>query len=343
MAAPMLHGDLNQREVHAGFRHERRARRGFTLLEVLVAAAVLSVLLVLLLGVISSASRVTREATQSISAFQNARAAFDLMVANLGQATLGTYWDYDDINNPQRYLRRSQLHFLIGEAGQGDLPGTAGTGQAVAFQLPAGRTEDNARFRGLTNLLNAVGYFVDYGPETNLPSPFPQGSRNFRYRLMQALEPTELLGVYGSSTAGAWLTGLNNPANQIPIADNIIHLTIWPRLSPVVDPEGEALTSNFAYNSLTGADTDPQPANAHQLPPVLQVTMVALAEDSAARVCINSTQPSEIQSALNGLFTSSSQSRFEADIDELESRLAADGLAFQVFTALVPIRESRVP
>jgi uncharacterized protein (TIGR02599 family) len=322
------------REIACG----RRAG-GFTILELLVATAVMSLVLVLLLTVIGQAGSVTRGATEKISAFQGARSAFQRMEETLGQATLAGYWDYDNPVNPSRYLRKSDLHFVVGGAGTGVFPGTAGTGQAVFFQFPGGRT-GRGHLEGLVDMLNACGYFIVYGDD-GWPAPFPSGGGTYRYRLMQSQQSAEELGVLDRSGGDlAWISGL--AAEAAPIADNVIYLMVWPRRSPVEDVEGGDLTGDFSYDTRTGAFDDPQPETGHQLPPVVQLTIVALDEASAARVCTTSSPPAVVSGAFAGLFENASQTQFELDLATLESRLAGANLGFRVFTTLVPIRESKM-
>lgn len=326
----------------------RGDRDGFTLLEVLVAAAVLAMMLTLVLGVIGQTGDITRRASAKITSFQEARAGFETMSQNLSQATINSYWNFDDPVTPTRYRRYSELHFVVGESGVAPFPGTPGTGQAVAFQAPAGLTANAAEFGRLGLLLNAAGYFVEYGAEPPLPSPFPPSSMpRHRYRLMQAVQPAESLAVYNTNNSMAWISGLTGSGSQVePVAENIVHLILWPRYAPMEDPEGTRLTGGFggqfAYDSRSGEGDNPQPVHAHQLPPVLQVTMVAIDEPSAARLCTEATPPPQIVSAFNGLFQSASQESFDNDMQTLEKRLAETGVNFRVFTTLVPLRESKM-
>jgi uncharacterized protein (TIGR02599 family) len=307
-------------------------------LEVLVSTVVFALILSMLLGVISQTSTVTKSASQKISAFQGARAAFDLMARNVSQATLSAYWDYDQIPSPTRYLRKSELHFMIGNAGSPPFPGTPGTGQAMFFQAPAGVTGDPAAYGGLETLLNAMGYFVDYRDQKSLPAPFPPPAPVYRFRLMHAVQPTEDLNVYNNTTGTAWIANVGDSASSI--ADNVICLIIWPRRSPEDDPSGLALASNFAYDSRAGALDNPQPETANQLPPTLQLTIVAMDEASAARFCVSSTPPAEITNSLSNLFLSAD--KYAEDLTTLEGRLAANRINFRTFTQTVPIRESKM-
>jgi uncharacterized protein (TIGR02599 family) len=330
---------------------------GFTLLETMVASAVFVMMLVLVFSAVSGASAVTRRASEKISAYQSARTGFDLITETLAQATLNSYWDYVNSSGvfraggtaasaasftPAAYARRSELHFLVGRAGSSPFPGTPGTGQAVCFQAPTGITT-STDYAGLNRLLNSYGFYVQYAPVAGLPSPFPSATPVYRYQLFQAVASAENFAVYGSTSGNAWVSTLTGSDALIaPIANNIVYLAIWPRKSPGEDLNGAALSSNYAYDSRAGTTFPNQAETQHQLPPVVQVTMVAIDEAGAQRLCISSSPPAEIANAFNGLFQNSRQKDFQDDIAELESRLSALNIGYRVFTAQIPLRESKM-
>jgi len=310
----------------------------FTILEVLVASAVFIMLLGLLMSTISQTSTVTRRATEKVSAFQGARSAFELLTSKLSQATMNSYWDYDSPTTPTKYIRKSELHFIVGPAGQDSLPGTSGTGQAVFFQAPGGVTGD-ATYSGMDNLLNAFGYYIDYKEESGLAFQ-TTAATTYRYRLMRSVVNTEDLRVYtDNSTSGStWISGNNSAV----VAENIVYMAIWPRKATSEDSAGNALTTTFAYNSRLNVTSSPQPDTANQLPPTVQVTLVAIDETSAQRFCTSSSAPTQISSAFSGLFTTSSVSQFESDLETLAQQMTANGVTFRVFTTIVPMRESKM-
>lgn len=331
----------------------RPCRGAFTVLETLVAATVLVLMLSLVFGAISGTSAVTRRAGDKISSFQSARTGFDILTETLSQATINSYWDYVDSGGnfltstnaatfvPARYARQSDLHFLIGEAGTGDFPGTAGTGQAVCFQAPTGLS-GSAGFQGLNRLLNTYGFYVEYGEVDALPSPpFNPSPEVYRYRLMQAVVEAEDFAVYERNSGSDWLDGLED-ARQATIAENIVFLAVWPRKSPGDDEQGDELSGNFSYDSRDGVSANPQPESAHQLPPVVQITMVALDEATAKRVCVDSSVPTVVSSVFAGLFTQSNQDQFEEDLAEMQKRMGEANLGYRVFTGQIPLRESKM-
>ncbi|MDX6765328.1 MAG: prepilin-type N-terminal cleavage/methylation domain-containing protein [Candidatus Methylacidiphilales bacterium] len=316
----------------------RSEASAFTLVEMMVAVTVLVLLLTMLLGVISQTSKVTRWASEKVSAFQGARAAFDLMVRNVSQATLNAYWDYDQLPSPTRYLRKSELHFLVGQAGVAPFPGTVNSGHVLFFQAPSGVTHDLTNYGGLETLLNAIGYYVEYRARETLPPPFPAQTPVYRYFLMQAVQPSEELKVYDHATGDTWIQDVADTA--APIAENVICLIVWPRRSPEDDPAGLALTTNYAYDSRLNVSSNPQPQTANQLPPTVQLTIVALDETSAARLCLNATPPGEISNTLTNLFLD--PAKYAADLTTLESSLSANNIKFRTFNMTVPIRESKM-
>jgi uncharacterized protein (TIGR02599 family) len=322
---------------------QAHSRAGFTILELMVAIAVLGLLLGILISLLSATSSVTQQATEKISAFQGARRAFQIISSVVSQATLNSYWDYDDPVRPSRYVRKSHLHFLVGPAGQSSFPGTPGTGQAILFQAPLGRTLDTPNYGGMEDLLNAGAFFVRYGADDPLPSPpFPPSTTTkYRYQLMQAVQPTEKLDVYDDTTNSAWINGITSDL-VAPIAENVILLIAWPRMAPQDDAAGSMLTATFSYDSRLNATSDPQPVTAHQLPPTVQFLMVAIDEVSAARYCVDSTPPAKISGLSSGLFQTSDETAFANDLEELRRRLGASGLKYRIFTSTVPIRESKM-
>ena len=318
-------------------------RKGFTLVEMLVAITVLVILLGILFTITNTVAKTVVNASVKIDTFAAARSAFDVMSQRLSQATLNTYWDYDNPIAPTVYYRQSDLQFLVRQNQQNNTGGTySGYGQEVYFSTPCMYSADST-LRSTDGLLNACAFFVTYGPDTNFRPGTLSSSTRYRYRLMQGLEPTENLATYSGWTAtptgtttGAWTSYWNGQAtywnthawinntignpgtgtpntNDTPLVNNVIALIIWPRLSPVDDPTGNVLTRNYTYDSQgaesTLAASGTQPKTSNQLPPTVQITMIVISETSAARIDTHSaTPPSVIENALKNKFNGSSTS-----------------------------------
>lgn len=307
--------------------------RGFTIVELLVAVTLLAVILAFVLSSVSSVSGLWRRSSDKIKSFQEARLAFDMITRSLSQATLNAYLDYDNLTNASRYLRKADLKFLSAQAGMDGIPGTPGTGQAFFFQAPLGYSTntDNA---SLDALLNTCGFFVAFGTNASFPTHVPSANNLSRYRLMQLLVPAEENEVY-TAAGNTWFTRWLDQTR--PVADNIIALIIRPQ-----DPAGQTNDSpndSYFYDSTRDAGLNPQPVTANQLPPVMQVTMVAIDEASARRLDQGSSEPTAIASALTGKFFD--PSRFDTDLKALETELAAGRVNYRVFNSAVPIRESK--
>ncbi|RYD84734.1 MAG: prepilin-type N-terminal cleavage/methylation domain-containing protein, partial [Verrucomicrobiaceae bacterium] len=134
----------------------RPIRDAFTLVELMVSMAVISLVMVILLSTVDQTQRIWKRSTNKISQFQAARSAFDSLTRNLSQATLNTYYgvEYDPLGNPRGYHRESELHFVSGKAAQPKLLGgdeSIHPTHAIFFQAPLGissQTEDSASGAG---------------------------------------------------------------------------------------------------------------------------------------------------------------------------------------------------
>ncbi len=304
----------------------------FSLIELLVGMAIFALILTLLLAVIGQTSSTWRSARNQIDSFQSARFAFNLVTSTLSQATLNVYGDYDNPATPAAYIRNSNLHFLI-EGPQGS---DFGQGNSIFFQAKLGKA--GSAYDGMESLLNAVGYYVTYGKDPNLP-PFLSALDRNRFRLLQYLEPSENLTVY-ATTDGQWFKN-NLSANSTVIAENIIFALFWPRLSEQEESSGSTLTANFRYDSRLNATAVPQPVTANQPPPLVMVTLVAIDEEVANRLSNSASPPPEITSCLSGLFNQSTPEKYAQDLATLESRLNNARIGYRLFTSTVPIRESK--
>ncbi len=328
-------------ESNKGLKSRSTSQSSFTLIEVLVAMAIFIILLAILFTIINQVANVMRQSTRQIEAFQSARLGFDLMTHSVGQATLNTYLDYDSSLFPTNYLRKSDLDFVITAAGStvpsGTVPGTAGAGQGIFFQAPLNYVTNVSSYSGLEALLNTDGFYISFTTNIGVPSYVKNASNPYRYRLMQMLVPSENNEIY-TATGDAWFTDPNLQNYGVPVADNIIALIVRPQ-DPSTSPPTD-ITSDYSYDADSNATVYPQAPTAKQLPPVLQVTMVAIDEASAKRLATgSSTPPTVISTALSGKFLTSAN--YLTDLALLEQQLTAAHIVYKVFTSNVPIRESK--
>lgn len=314
----------------------------FTLVEILAAISVLFLLLTLLMTVINSVSTTIRRTSTTIDSAAISRTGFDLLTQKLGQATLNTYWDYDDVSAPTVYRRQSDLHFLIQQNTQ-----NPAMGQEIYFVAPESYATTGP-LQSTSGLLNACSFFVEYsGNEGYRPGALGDANQRYRYRLVHGIQPTEALGVYTSTTGAGWIEKISNGGTTMsggvmPIADNVIAMIAWPRLASTDDPEGDALVRDgaFGYDSRFEALEVPQPVWANQLPPTVQVTLVTISEASAARLDTGTaTPPAIIENALNGKFASITT--FDQDLADLSTELTTANVEFHINTTSIPLRESK--
>ena len=330
--------------------------RAFTLLELLVSMTIVSILMIVLVTITGQTSAVWKDTTGKSNQFREARNAFESITRNLSQATLNTYYDYYAADGtsrkasdpatfvPAKYGRQSELHFQTGPAatllsgGVSKFP-THG----LFFQAPLGFTEDTGN-AGLENLVNTWGYYLEFREDTDRPAYMPATGR-YRYRLMEFMEPTENLKVY--SVPAQWLQTVAGGARSHVIASNIICLTFLPKLpsqgpagDPRVDPGGSRLAPAYAYDSVTPgqAAAGAGRSSLHQLPPVVEVTMVAIDEGSAVLLEQGSTPP---DFGLSGLFTDSTLSSRKADLQKLENNLIDLKVNYRVFSTEVSLRGAK--
>ncbi|GAB4182395.1 MAG: hypothetical protein Fur0032_23460 [Terrimicrobiaceae bacterium] len=343
--------------------------QGFTLLELLVTIAVLSIFVVLLFSVIDNSFKLWRRTSSDITMFDSARAAFDTMTRRLSQATLNTYLDYYDSGwqrrspanassfTPARYGRASDLAFYSGFSSDLGLPGGTKQGHGVYFFAPLGYSGGNASLTDLPNLLNPIGYHVEWGDDTDLrPSFLSALPKLSRFRLVETILPTQEFTDYpafSDSTSnnddnGQWIApSLGSPnAQRNALADNILLLVIRPEVSRqdasllgLDDPWD--LTADYIYDSRAGEQrtTTPEDIQFAQLPPMLRVVMVAVSEKDAARlVGSGSSVPAEFLLPA-GAFED--PDKLETDLEEFTRPLAEKNIQFRVFNQVIPIRSAK--
>jgi uncharacterized protein (TIGR02599 family) len=336
---------------------------GFTLVELLVAAGILSLLVALLLNMVTQTSKTWKATSGKIEQFREARDAFDSVTRRVSQATLNSYLDYDNPTNPTSYVRKSELRFLSGPSTNilGALA-TNITSMAIFFQAPNGFSTNSSNSI-LQNALNTWGYFIEYAADTNSrPGFLPTGTPapRYRYRLMELMEPTESLSIYNytSGLTNSNYTGIDWIANSLGttsnrpahvVAENVIAMILLPKISPNDQTNGigaHSLATNYVYDSsinMNSTVSSPSNANAilnthNQLPPVVQVTLIAVDEASAIRF-------PNIYSNIPLTFSSSNwfsnAAAFQADLSNCQIFLSKSQINFRVFTTDVMLKGAK--
>jgi uncharacterized protein (TIGR02599 family) len=376
-----------------------RPESGLTLVELLIASTILSLITALTLQMVSGTTEIWQRTRSRIDTFQESRAAFESMTRKVSQAALNQHWDYVDAAGkprdpalsgfvPKQYVRQSDLHFISGQANEllQDVPGSNGKAlesptHGVFFQAPLGFSEATTGSVGsasmLPTVLNESGYFIEFGDDAKFRPGFLKNNaraplRN-RFRLMEMTQSSESLAVY-QRTAQAALSAAPNPTTlrrwfvdglkedasatstagsggaqrvKRALAENVIALIILPKRSAHDgSPGAPELAPNFSYDTklyLTTPSNEQAVLTRNQLPPLVQVTMVAIDEKSAERLESSAATPSTAPDlGLANLFTLSGQGvQLAEDLATLEQTLSARRITYRVFSTDVSILQAK--
>ncbi|MES2570334.1 MAG: Verru_Chthon cassette protein C [Verrucomicrobiota bacterium] len=349
------------------------SKRAFTLIELMVATAILLGLATIMISITGEVSKVFKRTAGKVEQFGEARRAYENVTRRLSEATLNTYWDYaykttGSSRVPSGYMRQSELRFRSGPmksllASDGMYRPTHG----LFFQAPAGWVEEREELSRLDQSLNTWGFFLEAGDDHEYRPAFLEGRvpKRLRSRLLELREPAERLSIYAppdKESANWWFaTSLERKAGR-PVrvlAENIIALVVLPRLSrpdELARGDKPPLSPNYDYDStrtsnhqpaLFPADPEINPKN--QLPPVVQVVMVALDETSGARLAQEHGEEEDLGVRTEDLFQKSlwlednpdSYAPGDGDLFELERRLIAQRLSYRIFSTNVALRGAK--
>lgn len=311
----------------------KRRNSGLTLLEVLITLGVLLAILVVVMGFMTETDRAWKSAT--VDPFAEAEDAFDSITRHLSAATLEPYQDYADSSGafrtnatfvPDHVARRSDLDFVCGPtAGAGGLLTTSGrttTGSGVFFLAPQGYTQTYAH-TGMERLLNATGYFVEFGDDEAMPSFLASSTHSWRWRLKQVLQPSESLQIFAQTTSAAWIQQMvPSTASNPVLIENAVTLIVLPERT--ANGSGAALATDFHYDS---RDTSNK-LTLHQLPPRLRVVLVAM--DAASGQMLAAKNGSNPPALVAGnLFQQAAQ--LDADLASMDASLTAQKIGHRIF------------
>lgn len=328
-----------------------------SLVELLVAMSILSVILVLLFGVLQESQRAWGNARDQLKQFQEARLAFETMTRRITDSVLQPYWGYeypdgDTSKVPSQFSRQSELHFVSGPAATGSegeplLSTAVVPSHAVFFHGPFGHTEEE-NWEIYSTLINGWGYYIDHFDPSNDRPDFlsrPEDPTNRRFRLMELRIPADELETYQveleESTARNWFRKAISDGHTRMVAENVIALVVSPEAPEGTLSDPSAIAPNYFYDTrafLSGRENYAVRRSKHQLPPLLRITMVVLDQTSAIRLQekAGSSQPDV---GLSELFVDAR--RYEQDLNSLESTLLEEGIRHRTFSTVVRLRNSK--
>jgi uncharacterized protein (TIGR02599 family) len=340
-------------------------RAGFTLVEVLVAAALVALLAGLLLRLLRQSSDALDLAQSNVEKYRVAQRAFEVVARRLGAATLHGYRE----NDPREGWRRmSELRFASGPMQAGRAPLDAPDeksgeflamrpGHGVFFQATEGdpgHERDPARV-GLEQLVNTWGYFVEVAGDHLPPPKFLTGSappERVRPRLMEVREPAPALRLYALTSGAPGYAGfdwfrprLAPDAPARPIAENIAILLVLPKLTApeithlapnaALEERDALLAPDFVYNS--GAEAAVR--TRHRLPPLVEITMLALDDAGAAQLYDGGDRdPLRLREAFRD--ARKLRAELHTDTDSLERRLIEQRIRHRIFTTTLALRSA---
>jgi uncharacterized protein (TIGR02599 family) len=351
------------------------ARQAFTLIELIAATVVLSMLMLACVTALDTVRRSVSTVRGKAQQFREARQAFELITRTISQATLNTYWDYHYtgtgsnvapvgvVTPPSAYVRHSELQFQVGKAS--NLLGAGGSdsknpGHAIFFQAPLGLTQNPG---DLGSLLNARGYSIQFSQDDSGRPPFLSEytiPTRHRYALVEFRPPAEKTSTFSGNTIYSkpndWFRQDLDTSVRI-VAENIILLVLSPCVSAeTASSEGKPIhwiAPKYTYNSLDSDNSTPtvdkvkiiaggtaEQGTQHLLPPLVNVTMVALDEASAANWSAEyGTTGEDYLSKASAPFTNAAS--YEADLARLEQWLNEKRLNYEVFSSTIPLRNAR--
>ncbi len=122
------------------------------------------------------------------------------------------------------------------------------------------------------------------------------------------------------------------------IAENIVALIIEPKESTSTTETDNSLAPDYEYDSRRfQKDKKPKDPTKHELPPLIDVTMVAIDEGSAIRNEQREGQLTEI--VPKNLFQKVTD--YDKDLDELKRILESKNIKYRVFHETVAVRASK--
>lgn len=362
--------------------------RGMSLLELMVSMSILAAIFVLIASVLDTTSKGWMRTTDRATQFRDSRLAFEYLTRNLQQATLNTYWDYhydstksnapqEEGETPSRYAPQSELHFLTGQAAELLEDEERYRTHAVFFQAPLGKAD---RYMDLSNLLNARGYFIEFGSDVEGRPDFLDGvvEPKYRYRLMEFRPPAEQNQVYADAqddlgnqrgSPPPWfppqspavvLDDWYLPDSKLytekmayhetvrPVAENVIALIVSPRRSDEesgrIDESPEGIAPKYAFNSREDFAEGVSPTEGREtrnlLPPLLKVVLVTITDTSAIQLQARYGERPPPELELSPGWFTKAL-RLEEDLLQFEEQLREANVEYRIFRSTLRLQAAK--
>lgn len=333
---------IKKRSPFSGFRE-----RAFTLIEMMVSCVILMMIMVMLGLILMSSMKVWQKATIQSERARGEREGVRLDRV-LSRATLGAYYEAtqkgvflspenEKTFVPDQYQRYSELRFRSGPASLLGLSSPRGNrivSHAVFFQAPLGIQSDQAPRRISSDLLNTVGFYVEYG-DVSEGKPEHVKKNQKRFRLIQMVEPSDRLSISKFTNRAAesnkdgryqgdqwYKIPLEKESYSYVVAENVLCLALRCH-------DGGKELNTYDYSSVQSGNFF------HDLPPVIEVTMVILDERSAQRI-----QEEDLVAELGIESLFQNPTAYAFDLTKIQEGLQKKKLNFQLVTYSVEMVNS---
>jgi len=234
-------------------------KKGFSLLELLVALAVFSILVVLLMSMVDTATKLWRTNENRIDSYREARAVVSIVTRDLQSALAAGKTNYFKLNDAtlrpngsSSGTNASQLFFLSTLPGAAQWSATSGANKSDLCQ---------------------VGYFLGFGKSSASSNSSVNTMNLYRYFL-----PSD--ATYSRLT--------NNPSQLFPNTLNLVDPNVELLARNIVSFQVNAYNYSTTTNTNSGVVSHQMiaytPANDHPLPDLVEVTIQAVNQETSARL-----------------------------------------------------------
>jgi prepilin-type N-terminal cleavage/methylation domain-containing protein len=218
----------------------------FTLLELLVALAVLALLITVLMGLVDSAAKLWRESEARVDAYREARAALNVMQRDLRNAVATTNQNFFRLNT-DAYAQLADAEKNTNYA-------------SAVFFLSAQPANAQASGQNRSDVCQ-VGYFLAYGKTSMSPAAQTEQTMNL-YRYFLSSDPTFQA-----------FTNTNSPPFNANLTPTDLNVELLARNIKSIRLTARD-TNGLPYVAGTNS----------ALPPLVEIEMIALNQDAAGKL-----------------------------------------------------------
>ena len=255
----------------------RQSCRAFTIVELLIAAAITVIIVVMLGTMFGSLTSTSSRANQRIDAFRDARAALQMIERDLSNLVI-TQWEPDPFTAPppattSQPLTRPAAYLALKNI-YADPTGNNQQIYALVASKNTGRSD-----------ICAVGYYCGWNPQKNAYSLYRFfRDSNSTYTTLSSPAPTPIPTPAGTFTYISD-SALYQPAPTGTAADDVLASYVWNMRVVAYDESGTAM--NYPYVCENSATIPTRP------PAVLEVSFKAISPEAARTVTALTSDPND--------------------------------------------------